>query len=54
MFSGAANIILIALVTLPVAGTGIALLLWLDYRRQCRAENEARKLYAAHHLRLVS
>lgn len=53
MFAGASQIILIALVALPLAGTGIALLCWLDYRRQCRAQDEAKKLYAAHYLRSV-
>jgi len=51
MLSVALHILLIAFVVLPVAGTVIALLLWLDYRRHCRAENEAEKYRAAGHVR---
>lgn len=48
---GLGEILLIAAVTLPLAGIPLAALLYLDWRRQCRADDETAKLTRAGHLR---
>lgn len=48
------QIVTIALCTLPIAGIPLAALLYLDYRKQCRADDEIRKAYERHHLRVLS
>lgn len=48
--AGALSNLTIIIGSLFLAGIPFAALLYLDFRRQCRAADEAAKLYAAHHL----